>query len=74
MSGCKSADSGSNCTQSDFVVSRLVSYSSFFIQTQTSCNLILLALPCCNLRFGAIYTFTSGLDINRETTGQEMTA
>lgn len=62
MSGCKSPDHrGFNNTQSDFVVSRLV----FFMQPQTSCNLILLASLCCNLRLGAIYTVTSSFDIVR---------
>lgn len=62
MSRCKSADHrGFNYTQSDFVVSRLV----LFIQPQTSCNLILLASLCCNLRLGAIYTVTSSFDIAR---------
>lgn len=41
-----SSDGGFNYTQSDFVVSRQV----LFIQTQISCNLILLASLCCNLR------------------------
>jgi len=68
VSGCKSADHwGFDYTQSDFVVSHQV----LFMQTQTSCNHILLASLCCNLRLGAIYTVTSSFDIDREATGQE---
>ena len=35
------------------------------MQTQTSCNLILLAPLCCNLRLGAIYAVSSSFDIAR---------
>lgn len=35
------------------------------MQTQTSCNLILLTSLCCNLRLGAIYAVTSSFDISR---------
>ena len=35
------------------------------MQTQTSCNLILLTSLCYNLRLGAIYAVTSSFDISR---------